>query len=219
MRFDSLLACVLSLAGAGIVNGTTLKDACAADCVDYVFRFTASPGPATGEFIMDLLVPNNQDPNPAEVSYSVTGTFSGSATLFSAKAWTSGQLDSYLGINAKPANPIGAFLPSTELLDAGATGFYVYQVDLGKATLPGPSHPDGSPFETIGPAVTKASWVVAFLNTGTKSSPSWGATASGGAMFVRGAPASDTPEPVSFWMISTGLIVVLLPSRRYRFSC
>ncbi len=224
MRFDSLLACVLWLAGAGIVSGTTLRDDCASDCVDYTFGFIASPRPVTGEFVVDLLVPNNQDPNPAEVYYSVTGALSGSATLFQATAWTGGQLDSYLGISAKPANPIGAFLPSTELLDAGATGFYVYQVDLGKATLAGASQPDdASQLETIGPSITRGSWVIAFLNTGTKSSPSWSATASGGAMFVRGSPAipGDTPEPASFWTIAASLIVVLLLCRRqghWRFT-
>ncbi|MBV9724112.1 MAG: hypothetical protein JO299_02960 [Gammaproteobacteria bacterium] len=55
------------------------------------------------------------------MSFALTGTLSGTASLFSPTAWTSGQLDSYPTIKASPTNPIGAFLPSTQKLDPGAT--------------------------------------------------------------------------------------------------
>jgi hypothetical protein len=47
--------------------------------------------------------------------------------LFSTTAWTTGTLADFLGITASPDNPIGAFLPATQALDPGATGFFVYQ--------------------------------------------------------------------------------------------
>jgi hypothetical protein len=102
------------------------------------FGFTTSPGPSSGNLFVDVLVPNNEDLIPSNLSFALTGTLTGTATLFNTSPWASGQLDAYLGTpitGAKPANPIGAFLPSTLALDPGATGFFVYQVDLGMTTL------------------------------------------------------------------------------------
>ncbi len=84
----------------------------------------------------------------------LTGTLSGTATLFSATAWTSGTLESFVGFPATPANPIGSYLPSTQALDPGATGFFVYQVDLRGWTLQGTSKPHMSPLETISSGVS-----------------------------------------------------------------
>ena len=156
------------------------------------FGFTTSPGSATGDLFVDVLVPNNVM-NPSALSFALTGTLSGTASLFSATAWTSGQLDAYLGTpisGAKPANPIGAFLPSTQALDPSATGFFVYQVDLGTATLQGPSSPNVSPLENISPGLPLASYIVGFLNEGTATAPSFQATANSGAIFETGSPSS-----------------------------
>src|SRR5215510_4677017 len=124
------------------------------------FGFTTSPGPSSGDLFMDVLVPNNEASNPSSLSFALTGTLSGTATLFSPTAWTSGQLDSYLGISASPTNSIGAFLPSTTALDPGATGFFVYQVDLGMTSLESPSNPHSSPLESISPGLPLASYIV-----------------------------------------------------------
>src|SRR5215468_3621075 len=51
------------------------------------FGFTVSPGPASGDLWLDVLTPNNEV-HPA--SFAVTGTLSGTASLFSATPWTSG---------------------------------------------------------------------------------------------------------------------------------
>ena len=103
------------------------------------FGFTISPRPQTGDLSIDVLVPNNE-PKPA--NFALTGTLSGTATLFSAVPWTSGNLDAYLGLSAAPANPIGAYLPSTQALDPGATGFFVFNVDLGCLLYTSPSPRD-----------------------------------------------------------------------------
>jgi len=155
------------------------------------FGFTISPGPQTGDLSIDVLVPNNE-PKPA--NFALTGTLSGTATLFGAVPWTSGNLDAYLGLSAAPANPIGAYLPSTQALDPGATGFFVFNVDLGTATLQGPSNPNVSPLENISPGLPLASYLVAFLN-GTI------ATANSGAIFV----THKAPEPASMTLLATGL--------------
>jgi hypothetical protein len=169
------------------------------------FGFTVSPGPATGtSFLLDVLVPNNE---PHASSYAITGTLAGTATLFSATAWTSGQLDAFLGISASPANPIGAFLPSTQALDPGATGFFIYQVNLGMTTLQGDANPNVSPLENISPGLPLASYLVAFLNEGTVANPNWAATANSGAIFeTRGAVA--VPEPSSMILVGSILCIV-----------
>jgi len=89
------------------------------------FGFTISGGPITGStFLLDFLEPSNQ----ANAPVPITGTFSGTASLFSATPWTSGFLDVYLGISASPSNPIGSFIPDP--VDLSATGFFVYQLSI-----------------------------------------------------------------------------------------
>jgi len=172
------------------------------------FGFTVSPGPASGDLLVDVLTQNNE---PAS-SFLFTGTVSGTATLFSSTAWTSGDLDAYLGISASPNNPLDAFLPSTQALDPGATGFFVYQIDLGSLTLQGPSSPNVSPLENITGGVPEASYIVGFLNEGTTSSPNWIATAPSGAIFETGT--TTAPEPGSLLLLAAGLVAVLSIGRR-----
>src|SRR5215468_11229501 len=150
------------------------------------FGFTASGGPKTGDFFIDVLVPNNVM-NPSALSFALTGTLSGTASLFNTTAWTSGALDAYLGspiAGANPNNPIGGFLPATQALDPSATGFFVYQVHFASATLQNPSNPNVSPLENISPGVPLASYIVGFLNEGNATAPNFQATANSGAIFV-----------------------------------
>jgi hypothetical protein len=149
------------------------------------FGFTTSPGPATGSLTIDVLIPDNEA-KPA--SFALDGrvfvggplTNLGTATLFSATPWTSGFLDAYLGISASPANPIGAYLPSTVAIDPGATGFFVFQADLGNITLQGPNNPRVSPILQITPGLARASYLVGFFNQAGAIQ----ATANSGAIFV-----------------------------------
>jgi hypothetical protein len=165
------------------------------------FGFTDSPGPTSGDLVIDILTPDNQTAGP---SFVLTGTLNGTATLFSATPFTSGALDTYLGISASPNNPIGAYLPSTQALDPGATGFFVYRVDLGTTTLQGPSNPNVSPLESLSSGILpQASYILGFLNTGTADKPKWEATANSGAIFETGTMTS-TPEPSTWAMMLLG---------------
>ena len=150
------------------------------------FGFTTSPGPASGSLTIDVLTPNNEA-KPS--SFALTGTVSATATLFSATPWTSGSLDAYLGISASPNNPIGAYLPSTQALDPGATGFFVFQANLGTLTLQSPSNPNVSPLENISPSLPLASYILGFFNEAGAIQ----ATANSGAIFETRA----VPGPVA----------------------
>jgi hypothetical protein len=163
------------------------------------FGFTIGSGPTTGTLLLDLLGPDNE---AHAASYAITGTASGTATLFSATPWTSGQLDAYLGLSASPTKPIGADLPSTQALDPGATGFLVFQVNLGTVTLQSPSNPNISPLLNISPDIPLASYLVGFFDDGGRKLV---ATANSGAIFVTNG---SVPEPSSVILLVSMLGLV-----------
>src|SRR5579863_9350502 len=108
------------------------------------FGFWQSSGPATGDDLMVFLIPNDQDPSPGSVSFTLNSTDAGtndattvhdSSTLFSTTAWSSGELETFLGIGATPNNPIGAYTPPPTGGDTSATGYYVYEVNLGSTKI------------------------------------------------------------------------------------
>jgi hypothetical protein len=174
------------------------------------FGFTISPGPGTGNLILDVLVPNNES---HASSYAITGTLTGTATLFNSTAWNSGDLEAYLGISASPANPIGAYLPSTQALDPGATGFFIYQVSLGSTTLEKSSNPNVSPLLNISPQLPLASYIVGYLDEGGGNVI---ATASSGAIFETTDPPAPVPEPSSIVLFGSLLCLVVRGVHKHR---
>ena len=181
--------------------------------IDPKFGFSVSPGPASGDYQLDVLVPNNNALiNGGHISGTIcTGASTTTCTsanwtanLVSPTAWTSGDLSSYLGIKASPNNPLGAYLPSSLVNDPTATGFDVYRVDLGTNSLCGPSTAPCSPYLSINStsSLDLGSYVVGFLNEGTTKTPNWIATANSGALFITG----KAPEPATLLLMFGGLL-------------
>jgi hypothetical protein len=179
------------------------------------FGFSISPGPQTGDYIIDVLVPNN-DPHPA--SYSITGTQGGlfdnasiSATAGKLSGqWTSGNLSGFIGISASPTNPLSNWLDYTKAHDdPGATGYFVYQANLGLTTLQPNANELAGPLLTTGTALQPGSVVTAFLNVGTPWQPNWIATASSGGLYVH-----KVPEPGTLALFAVGLLGVGLAAFR-----
>jgi PEP-CTERM motif len=167
------------------------------------FGFSAGGHSATGDLMIDILVPDNVS-NPMTtytISGPLVGTSTFTATLFSTTPWTGAghppqALDSYLGLSASPNNPIGAYLPSAQTFQPSATGFYVYTADLGTQTLPSNSGASNFDLLTLNKGILQGSYVVAFLG-GTN------ATANSGAILETG-PMSGVPEPSTWAMLLLG---------------
>ncbi|GEM_PF-1438691 len=176
------------------------------------FGFTISPGPQTGDYMVDLLVPVNEVVNASSLSFALTETQGGvsntstvnaTATLYNSTPWTSGTLAQYFKFTASPTNPLSAWLPYTQAHgDPGATGYYVYVADFGQTKLlPNPSGGWG-PLLSLQTGLPTGSLIVGFLNT-TKNGEV--ATANSGAIFVSGSPSAPVPEPGTLSMLGMAL--------------
>lgn len=200
------------------------------------FGFAISPGPQTGEdYLVDILVPDN-DTLPA--SFAITATQAGvantstigaTATLVNASPWTSGDLTTYLGLtrdNGSPPNPLNAWLPSTQGVDAGATGYYVFQADLLANQLYGVADGSDGPLLSLGSSLDIGTVIVGFLgeeeNCGTKKNPvpceEYVSTAQSAALFEAGSPTPPppVPEPGTLLLFGAGLGVLGFASRRIK---
>ena len=127
----------------------------------------------------------------------------GSANLFSNTEWTSGFLDTFLGLSAHPENPFSNYGGPTGI-DNTVTGFFVYELTLSSQTLNplGGSNPlfsilAGSFQNNPGQAgLTAGDFVLDFLCTGATCI----GTANSEALGV-GVPGVGVPEGSSLGML------------------
>lgn len=163
------------------------------------FGFTSSPPGETGILGITVLVPDNE--NGGFTPPHITGAATATANLVSTTPWTSGQLDVYLGLSASPANPIGAYLPSTKALDPGATGFFVYMADVGTQTFAGPSGPPNQLFDIT--SLPLASYIVGFVDLGASGIE---ATANSSAIFVTVRGVDVVAQPRTLVLLGSALV-------------
>jgi hypothetical protein len=149
------------------------------------FYFQASPA-SSGTYFIDVLVPNNM---LIAGPLHITGDLTGVLNLFSATAWTSGELGNYLGFtNPNASTPIGAYLPATRALDPGATGFFAFQGSFGRqVSLPQQGSLTTGPVLNLTEVLPARSYIVAELvNFIPESNLQTIMTANSSALFVPG---------------------------------
>jgi hypothetical protein len=226
VKLTALALFAVCLISSGSGRADTIDDPlhghCLAGCIDNgtntpiigatnELYFQASPGPQTGTMLVDVLVPNSTPTAGFHVLVLIVSGGGGvggvEAHLVSGNDWTSGTLAAYLLAtgasvitpNISPPNPIGAYLPSTQALDPGATGFHVYEAMLGtdpKTLAQEGTAPDsGLIFTIAGSALPFGSYVLANL---VQSDGNTIATANSAALFAGSACTNCSNPPTPF---------------------
>jgi len=176
------------------------------------FGFYDAGGPDTGTDIVVFLSPTNIGSNFTVVQVGTGLNIIGSANLFSNTEWTSGFLDTYLGLTSHPANPFNNYGGPTGI-DNTVNGFFVYELTLFSQTLnpQGGSNPlfsflpsGGFPNNPAQAGLTAGDFVLDFLCTGSA---------------CIGTPNSEAlgvgvPEPSSLMLMLLGVGLVFAMRKR-----
>ena len=213
-----VLVVVLMLAVVG-ASADTLHGYCvppASPCIDngtitptganppyFAFSFSGNANKnGSGDFWLIDLVPDNHN---SGFSLTLNGTNTANSpvtgSLFSATEWNSAFLSAYVSTFnfGNPSHPLDAYLPSTQGVDPGANGYFVYLFNFGAvnyATNPDPT------FSVNSGAVPQGSIFLAMLTqTGTRNVTV--DTPNSASILATGSPV---PEPSSLLMLASGLL-------------
>lgn len=179
------------------------------------FGFSSSPAGDSGVLWLNVLIPNNVN-LATFLAPHITGTASGTTTLFSTTAWTTETENAYLGglfnDSPSPNNNISAYLGATQAVDPGATGFFDFQLNAGTFTLNGSGAALADTF-TLGGNLPAGSYITAMLLRNNNGNLDVVNTANSGAGFVDPL-VSPTPLPAALPLMFSGLGCIWLASRR-----
>jgi hypothetical protein len=153
-----------------------------------------------------VLIPDNVL-NGDSLSMTIDGVNTSIASqtpgVFNATAWTSGQLDAYLGISASPTNPIGAYLPLTQAYQPSATGYFVYQYDFGTV-----SFGSNDPTFSTNFALPIGTVINGFFHIADCDRKCWLATPNSQSLIISDPnhPPPPLPEPATLSLFGAGLL-------------
>ena len=184
------------------------------------FGWDSSPPGLTGSLYIDVLVPN--DVNLATfVIPGVSGFATGTPSLFSATAWTAGDLNAYLGLPfaaGTPPNPLSSFLTATNTVDAAATGYFDFVLG-GIPVSTGLLGPGLTPNDlfTLGGNLPDGSVLTAFMLTLNGEAFSVTTTAQSESLLVN-QTLSPVPIPGAIWLFGTGLAGLMVFGRKRKHA-
>jgi hypothetical protein len=186
------------------------------------FGFSKSPPTgSTDKFLLEVLVPDNIAGATSQtfmLSGTDTSVSTATSSLVSTTAWTSGSLDTYLGISGSVTNPISAFLPTTQTYQPAATGYFDYQLNFGSVSFSMSNNPEF----TTQSLFPEGTIIVAFADSGTTTTnkktglslEDYVATASSGAIAITGAHHHEVPEPATLGLFGLGALALAGLRRR-----
>ena len=226
---------VLSLGGVGLAHADALHGFCTSPtptCSDSgaitpvassdpTFGFWDASGPITGTDLLVFLSPTNTGSNSLSFSVNVTdgGTADSTSSVVAASlqsgTWTSGKLDSFLGLSAQPTNPIGNYVPDPAGVNSGVAGYYVYAANLGLTEVQNQAGEGSGPTFTLSglplTGLVGGSFILDFV---TPVGAGTIGTANSGALETTGSPNTPVPESGTLLLFGSGLLGVCGIARR-----
>jgi hypothetical protein len=207
------------------------------DFPTFGFSFSSSRKGVTsgvGDDALAFLVPDNEDPDPAAISFEVHSTNAGpndtttltkTVSLASSKTWHYGYLGAFLR-NDGLRGQLYAFYeagskgknPDVTKVDSGETGYYVYMVDLGWTEITG-SGPTFTLEDFTGiKGLPKGTFIVDFLHVFNPKGVNDGtvATSTSSALLTDVDPTSisSVPEPSAIFLLGAVILSLVRLSRK-----
>jgi hypothetical protein len=181
----------------------------------FAFSYSGNPNHGNGDFWLIGLVPDNKEAGFSLTLNGVNTTNpSVAGSLFSSTEWDSGKLSDFMSPQwdfGGPSHPIDAFLPSTQGVDPGANGYFVYTFDFGffdYKTAP------GDPMFSVGSGAVPKGMVILAALTDAGTTTVTVDTPNSASLLETGPPPGTTPEPGSILLFGTGILGTAAVLRR-----